>query len=297
MASSAGDEYLRIVSLLKFMFYEPECDNFDMESLRTNLDHAEFSITSALRVVATMHHAEQAQLIEQQIESYAESVMEIVAQLNVMPGIEVNYKISESPQDVSEILTELEGELELICERIKEKPRFYYGMDFTTNELKRAALYLFIEEENAYVFYVDANDQQLNDQVVDCLQENLTNAGLNLEIYYDSSKHAFMLDSVDIFLGVAAQLSIEMNTMSAPNIMRIMTYNCIPFTSMLAEDDDTGGNMPGMGGMTGSGTQDENGVLDGMDGEDFDDYGDLGDDIDDYDGMDDFDDVDDLPGD
>ena len=53
---------------------------FDLESLKINLETAEFSITNALRLVSTITSVQQSMELEKEIDGFAESVMDLVQQ-------------------------------------------------------------------------------------------------------------------------------------------------------------------------------------------------------------------------
>lgn len=49
LESLQDDLYLSVITILNFMYYEPECEGFDVESLKQNMVNAEFDTSCALR--------------------------------------------------------------------------------------------------------------------------------------------------------------------------------------------------------------------------------------------------------
>jgi hypothetical protein len=306
--SLEGDEYLKLVTMLSFLFYEPAEENFDIDSLKKNLAAAEFEMGSALRIISNVTSNNESMQIEQNLEEFADMVMQQVQQLTESPEIQVVMKICEQPQEPEEILQEISEQIAILCDPTEMKPNIVYGIDvFTPDEadpedmakLKRAVFYLVIQSQAATLLYLDTNDMGLNALLLEQIQTDLASYNITVDVYFETVRHAFISDNADVFTGIYAQLLMEIEQ-TPVDVFRIMAYNPMAFTMMLADDGGpSGGIGGGVGGEGGSGPgYGEEGVL-GESGEGDDQYlDDYEDGIDDGfdDNFDDFDDMDNLPG-
>jgi hypothetical protein len=82
-------------------------------------------------------------------------------------------------------------------------------LDLLTADLERIIFYIIIEDQTAYVLYLDSNNLEMNNKCLDVIVDTVTNlGGLGIDIYYQSVHHVFICENVELFLGVCARLYV-----------------------------------------------------------------------------------------
>jgi hypothetical protein len=189
--------------------------------------------------------------IEQQIEGFAESVMGIVNQLNEEGQIKIGLKLSDPPAPLETSLDELFEELSQMVDPLPpsgQNPIFCYGIDLTTDTNQRGVLYLLIDGPIASVIYLDSNDPEITTRCLEVLSQILSEKNLQMEIFFESPRHLFIADNTDVFLGILAQSIIEYGQQMDPiDVLKILAYGNLPFTSMVDGSDGAEGDYGGIG--------------------------------------------------
>jgi hypothetical protein len=183
-----------------------------------NLQQASFTHETALRVIANVNTAENSIQVEQHIQVFYGMISEIIVGLNQLPDVFIDSFVMEEPQELADIILEVQEKMIDLIEIVKSKPVAFYctflhpkkkALDLLTAELERIIFYIIIEDKTAYVLYLDSNNLEMNNKCLDVIVETVTNlGGLGIDIYYQSVHHVFICENVELFLGVCARLYV-----------------------------------------------------------------------------------------
>jgi hypothetical protein len=126
-------KYLETLVLMHFLYWEPAVNGFDMESLSVNLQQASFTHETALRVIANVNTAENSIQVEQHIQVFYGMISEIIVGLNQMPDVFIDSFVMEEPQELAEIILEVQEKIVDLLEIVKSKPVAFYCNLFPFN--------------------------------------------------------------------------------------------------------------------------------------------------------------------
>ena len=248
LSSLEGDLYLTELALLMFLWYEPECNYYDIDSLKKNLETAEFHMGHAGRIVANVTATKELMMLEEGLEMFAHSITASIEMMNKEDDIKIDRYMPTDPENLpteNEILTQIKTYCDTALESSKTKSKYFMAAEIYDDQQRRAVYYLaIVDNSEGVLLYLDINTPELNTNILNVFMDNLS-AKIKLEIMYETPKHLFCADYVDIFIGVYAQMFIEWG-MGISKTFAILCYNTLAFSMGMIEDDDGEGDMEGM---------------------------------------------------
>jgi hypothetical protein len=105
-------------------------NGFDLESLSVNLQQASFTHETALRVIANVNTAENSIQVEQHIQVFYGMISEIIVGLNQLPDVFIDSFVMEEPQELADIILEVQEKMVDLIEIVKSKPVAFYCNSF-----------------------------------------------------------------------------------------------------------------------------------------------------------------------
>jgi hypothetical protein len=91
-----------------------------------NLQQASFTHETALRVIANVNTAENSIQVEQHIQVFYGMISEIIVGLNQLPDVFIDSFVMEEPQELADIILEVQEKMIDLIEIVKSKPVAFY---------------------------------------------------------------------------------------------------------------------------------------------------------------------------
>jgi len=161
LSSLEGDLYLAELTLLMFIWYEPEFNYYNIEDLKKNLESAEFHMGHAGRIVANVTATKELMMLEDGLEMFAHSVNASIDMMNKEEDIQIDRHMPTDPENLpseSEALDNVKAYCDTALQACQTKSKYFMACEIYDNQQKRAVFYLAISDNSeGCLLYLDTN--------------------------------------------------------------------------------------------------------------------------------------------